>query len=391
MIHMRRVPFLWSLCLFLAACTSAPATPVAPPTQPPLEWRQSAAPITLDNVAQVAALGRLDQPEQSNTIMTHTVSPDGTRLAALTFPSLLVYDLLTGQFVYAIGRGEATQIFFSPDKVELYAIAASGEVTVIEADTGGVLNSFIGHPAYGGIATFDSLNGWLVMAGSDGTIQVWDPFERVSLATLMAQGSSVADVAMSPDGTRVVSGSLDRRVRVWEWEAGTPLAEWDAGEADISRVAFAGDGDRVAAGTSAGVRVWSVSSGAEVAVFPLEGGAQRVLRFSPDGRYLVGGSRAGGVHVWTLGANTLLSRLPEVDGENITAHFSPDSRMLITGSVGRPISLWNLTEVTGETIGRADLPVASGEIIDVDWTDDGRLLLFMDARGSVYVWGIPGA
>jgi WD40 repeat protein len=137
--------------------------------------------------------------------------------------------------------------------------------------------------------------------------------------------------------------------------------------------------------------VWSVSSGAEVAAFPLEGGAQRIVRFSPDGRYLVGGSRAGGVHVWTLGANTLLSRLPEVDGENITAHFSPDSRMLITGSVGRPISLWNLTEVTGETIGRADLPVASGEIIDVDWTDDGRLLLFMDARGSVYVWGIPGA
>jgi WD40 repeat protein len=356
-----------------------------------MEWRQSAAPISLDNVTQVTALGRLDQPEQSNTIMTHIVSPDGTRLAALTFPSLFMYDLLTGQLVYTTVRGEATQIFFSPDKTELYAIAPNGEVTVLEADTGGALNSFIGHPAYGGVATFDPLNGWLAMAGSDGTIQIWDPLERVSLATLTAQGSSIADIALSPDGTRVVSGSLDRRVRVWEWEAGTPLAEWDAGEADISRVTFASDGDRVAAGTSAGVRVWSISSGADVAQFPLEGGAQRVLRFSPNGRYLVGGSQAAGVHVWTLGANTLLSQLPEVDGDNITAHFSPDSLMLITGSVGRPVSLWNLTEVTGETIGRADLPIPSSEIIDVDWTDDGRLLLFMDARGSIYVWGIPGA
>jgi hypothetical protein len=64
--------------------------------------------------------------------------------------------------------------------------------------------------------------------------------------------------------------------------------------------------------------------------------------------------------------------------------------MLITASVGRPVTVWNLTEVTGETIGRADLPVASREIITVDWTEDGRLLFFFDALGSVYVWGIPG-
>ncbi len=378
---------IFLLLLFLAACTSAPAVP---PTSTPTVWQPSGAPIMLDNVTQVTALGRLDQPETPNTVMTHAASPDGTRLAILTFPSLFMYDLLTGQLLYTTGRGEATQIYFSPDKTELYTIAPNGEVTILDAQTGEPLNSFLGHPAYGGIATFDPLEGRLVLAGGDGTIQVWDTFERVSLATLTAQGSSISDVALSPDGTRVASGSLDRIVRVWEWESGTQLAEWNTGEGDISRVAFSSDGDRVAAGTSQGVRIWSLASGDSLATFQLQGGAQRILRFSPDGRYLVGGSQAAGVYVWAMSDYSLLSQLPDVDGDNITARFSPDSRMLITASVGRPVSLWNLAEVTGETIGRGDLPVPSREIIDLDWTDDGRLLLFMDARGSVYVWGIPG-
>jgi WD40 repeat protein len=383
--------YLLLAVFFLAACTNTPATPVAPPTQPPIAWRISGAPIALDNVTQVTTLGRIDQPDTSNTVMTHAVSPDGTRLALLTFNYLFMYDLLTGQMLYRTGRGEPTQLYFSPDKTELYAIAPSGEVTVLDAETGGVLNNFIGHPAYSGAAVFDSLDGRLAMGGRDGTIKVWDAFERVSLATLPGADSTIADLALSPDGARVASASLDRHVRAWEWATRTPLADWEFA-VDISRVAFASDNDRIAAGTSAGVTIWSLASGTEVATFPLESGATSILQFSPDGSALVGGNRAAGIYIWALDdTSRLLSRLPDVDGESISARFSPDSRMLITASVGRPVTLWNLTEVTGETIGRADLPVASREIITVDWTEDGRLLFFFDALGSVYVWGIPGA
>jgi WD40 repeat protein len=388
---MRGVLYILTALCLLTACqtTPAPDNRVLPTAAP---WRESGAAISLANVTQVTALGILVQPETPNTIMTHAVSPDGTRLAVLTFPSLFMYDLLSGQLVYATGRGEATQLYFSPDKTELYAIAADGEVTVHDATTGGILNSFLGHPDYGGSAAFDSQAGWLVMGGRDGTLKIWDAFERVSLATLTAQGSSISALAFSPDGARVASGGFDRRVRVWDWASGSLLREWAVGEADISQLAFASDNTLIAAGLSSGVRVWSPESGDEVANFPLApGGAQRVLRFSPDGRYLVGGSQTAGIHVWSFEAQPrLVSTLPEVDGDNITAQFSPDSRMLITASVGRPVSLWNLTQVTGDTIGRADLRVPSREIINVDWTQDGRLLLFFDALGSVYVWGIPG-
>ena len=43
------------------------------------------------------------------------------------------------------------------------------------------------------------------------------------MRTLEGHTSEVLSVAFSPDGTRVVSGSLDRLVKVWDVETGAEV------------------------------------------------------------------------------------------------------------------------------------------------------------------------
>ena len=56
----------------------------------------------------------------------------------------------------------------------------------------------------------------LVSGSNDGTIRIWDPNERTELGRLEGHTNTVWSVGWSPDGTRLVSGSDDGTIRAWD-------------------------------------------------------------------------------------------------------------------------------------------------------------------------------
>ena len=63
-------------------------------------------------------------------------------------------------------------------------------------------------------------------------------------------------------------------------------------------------------------------------------------------------------------------------------------RLLLTAVLNGKVSLWNLVQVTASTVNQANLDVGTQQILNVEWTDDSRLLMFFDASGPIYLWGI---
>eukprot|EP00051_Salpingoeca_urceolata_P011933 m.148376 g.148376 ORF g.148376 m.148376 type:complete len:572 (-) comp17312_c0_seq1:271-1986(-) len=60
----------------------------------------------------------------------------------------------------------------------------------------------------------------LVASGSiDSTVRLWNAVEQTHVATLEAHTSNVSDVAWTPDGRQLASGSFDRTVRLHDVEA----------------------------------------------------------------------------------------------------------------------------------------------------------------------------
>ena len=63
-----------------------------------------------------------------------------------------------------------------------------------------------------------------IVSGSwDNTLRVWDATSGEVLLTLEGHGGAVSACAMSPNGMRIVSGSWDNTVRVWDATSGAPL------------------------------------------------------------------------------------------------------------------------------------------------------------------------
>jgi len=67
--------------------------------------------------------------------------------------------------------------------------------------------------------------------------------EWPSHRTLTGHISSVVHVAFSPDGTRIVSGSYDKTLRLWDGTTGASIGEPMEGHTDkVSCIAFSPDG-----------------------------------------------------------------------------------------------------------------------------------------------------
>jgi WD40 repeat protein len=84
-----------------------------------------------------------------------------------------------------------------------------------------------------------SPDGRRVISGSqDSTLRVWDLADDRCVATLKGHTASVRGVAVHPDGRRAISGSQDGTLRVWDLEGGRCLAKLQA-------AADGGQGNRV--------------------------------------------------------------------------------------------------------------------------------------------------
>ena len=66
-----------------------------------------------------------------------------------------------------------------------------------------------------------------------------------SIFTLSGHSGNVRSVAFSPDGSQIVSGSIDRTVRIWDVASGEELAILSGHDSYVSSVAFSPDGSRI--------------------------------------------------------------------------------------------------------------------------------------------------
>jgi WD40 repeat protein len=159
-----------------------------------------------------------------------------------------------------------------------------------------------GHTGWVRSVSFSPDGTRIVSGSSDSTVRVWDAATGLPLGKpFRGHTESVWSVSFSPDGSRIVSGSWDSTVRVWDAATGLPLGEPFRGHTSwVSSVSFSPDGTRIMSGSEdSTVRVWDAATGLPFGE-PFRGHTSSVssVSFSPDGTRIVSGSRDSTVRVW---------------------------------------------------------------------------------------------
>ena len=300
-----------------------------------------------------------------------------------------------------IGKGYITDIKYSPDGTQL-AVGSSIGIWLYNANTGDPLALLTGHTKPVTVIAFSPNGDKLVSGSYDGTLRLWNPHTAELLKTLNADGR-IAAVAFSPDGRTLANGN-DDDIQLWDVDTGEHKTTIHRSGSSIFFLLFSPDGRTLAsASLSDNIQLWDPRTGQHKITFGEKRGGSTTsitfspsgprLAFSPDGKTLASTAVEymrnvdKKIELWNTDTGELLTMLVE-DEQGLTypvstVQFSADGTTLVSGSRDGTVRVWDLkTDESSTPFGKA----AYGAFLMPPFMPDSTTLVRVTPDNTVHLW-----
>jgi WD40 repeat protein len=184
-----------------------------------------------------------------------------------------------------------------------------------------------------------------ILSGScDNTVRIWNAATGECERVLEGHTSDVTSLAIGADG-RIVSGSCDKTLRIWHATTGECERVLEGHTDWVSSVAIGADGCIVSSSVDNTLRIWHATTGECECV--LEGHTSLVssLAIASDGR-IVSGSRDKTVRIWHAITGEC-ERVLEGHTDTVTSLAIGADGRIVSGSWDKTVRIWNT--ITGES------------------------------------------
>lgn len=212
-----------------------------------------------------------------------------------------------------------------------------------------------------------------VTGGVDKEIQLWDVATgqlRYKFPTLHRGGITSLQFALS---NQVLSAGTDNTLRLWQLgdQTAEQLGSLPARTGEVRMLGCTADGKRALFDQGKTLRVLSLPDGRTEAVLQNVSGATNFTTFalySPDGRLIVtAGGAEGRTQLWRAADRNnrgyeMRQFLSGDRSDPTCASFSPDGSFLVTGTKDRQVHVWSLDRARKEIDQRL-----TAKVVFVDW------------------------
>ena len=266
-------------------------------------------------------------------------------------------------------------IAYSPDGTKLAVPSAIG-IWIYDANTFAEVALLSGHTAHVNSVAFSPDSKKLVSGSQDKTVRLWNVETGELIHILQEHTNVVLSVAFSPDGNTIASGDDNRTI--WVWDAHTNQMRYKRRRrlsytygSEVYSLAFSPDSNILASGVRNNtILLWDVSTGE---LLRSTGGHEwgvRAVAFSSDGITLASGDGDGRVRLWGARTGNFWQRIGNYRGDVTSLAFSPDGKILAGGFDNNIIRIWDA--FTGERL--RTLEGHTTGVLGVAFSPDGRTL-----------------
>jgi WD40 repeat protein len=278
---------------------------------------------------------------RGGVLLSAAFSPDGSRIVTGSYKTVQVWNARTGAEVRTLeGHNAAVKsVSFSANGSWIVSASEDKTARVWDAVTGGEILVFKQHTAGVSSASFSPDMSRVVTASWDGTAKVWD--RRSGAESLTLRGPGFNSASFSADGSRIVTAS-GNAAKVWDANTGAEIVTLEGHFHSISSVSFHPDGSKVLTGSmDYTAKVWDAKTSAEFLSFKGQTAGEVSASFSRDGSRVITASGDRTAKIWDATSGTQLLTLKGNADRLRSAWFSPDGSRVVTGCYDGKVKIWD--------------------------------------------------
>jgi serine/threonine protein kinase len=235
----------------------------------------------------------------------------------------------------------------------------------------------------------------IVSASYDKTVRIWDANNGENLLVYQGHWDRVLTAAWSPDGNLVASAGNDGTIQIWDPLNANLALTYREHTSPVLALSWSPDGKRIASTCESKiVRVWDTITGQTLYINHAHNGRTMTLGWSPNGKTIASAGEDKLVYVWSMQrerTSFFTALLPHSRGQfTYRGHFgrvnalawSPNGQRVASVGADKTLQVWDAS--TGKKYFIHRNP--SSTITSVAWSYDGRYLATGANDKLVQVW-----
>jgi WD40 repeat protein len=218
----------------------------------------------------------------------------------------------------------------------------------------------------------------ILTGGMDRELRLWDLASQRLIETMKEESAEVISaVAFTTDGQRILTcrGAIqkegrpvpgkDHRLSLWDVGTGKLLTRFPGSQEDVWTIAVAPDGrSAVSGGMERRLRLWDLAEGSNTGSIMTHDERAWCLAYSPDGKHLFSAGTGGMIHQWDTSTWQEVRALHGHTALVRCLAVSQDGQWLASGGLDQSVRLWNIPD--GKAGGK--LEGSESGIVSVAWS-----------------------
>ncbi|MEP2671266.1 MAG: caspase family protein [Cyclobacteriaceae bacterium] len=269
--------------------------------------------------------------------------PDNKHTAITSGKDILLVDNSTGQVIVSFEghSGNVTDLDTNEDGSLLVSSSMDNTLIVWDVNARTKLVTLIGHEKSVTHGKFIS-SSKIASASNDNSMKVWDVETGKIINSYVDHSKKLKSLAVST--TSIATGGSDNKITIRNVEDGEVRNQFVAADAAISALAFDGKGEKLIAGSDDGtVKVWEIANGKLLKERSGKGKINNIQIANDNLHILVAGSSCT---IYSLPNLDIRKEIDQVSSMVLDASFTPDgANLFFLEEFVSSARYWNISEL----------------------------------------------